>query len=174
MAGEEYKKLDINHNGSLDYGEIRAGMDKLAAYAKHPWTKEEWEWIDATGRAIDTVKPGVVDEAEFYEFANAVFEHFKLCHLVQPKKPQEPKKEEGGCVSNQMSDKVYGYLDTNKNGSLEYGEIRHGIDMLSKKIHRSFTKEEWEWIAATGKAIDTKNPGEVDKQEFHEFSNAVM
>ena len=44
-------------------------------------TQEEWNWIKETGSKMDSKTPGKVDEEEFFEFTNAVSEHFNLCQM---------------------------------------------------------------------------------------------
>ena len=74
--------MDTNHNGSLSYGEIEAGLKELAKSQGYTPTEADWKWVEETGAKIDSKDPGVVDMKEFHAFANAVFEHFHLCHLI--------------------------------------------------------------------------------------------
>ena len=83
MAKEGFKDLDTNHNGSLSYEEIKVGIETIGEKTNHVITKKEWEWIEATGKKIDSKTPGKVDEHEFWEFANAIFHHFGLCHIAR-------------------------------------------------------------------------------------------
>lgn len=81
LAQLEFRHLDTNHNEVLSYDEIKVGIENFAKSAKHTMTQEEWGWIKETGSKIDSKTPGKVDEEEFFEFTNAVSEHFNLCHL---------------------------------------------------------------------------------------------
>merc|ERR1719263_1808541 len=85
----------------------------------------------------------------------------------------EKGKKHRGCITPKMSNDVYGELDTNKNGSLDYDEIKTGLEELAKSQDYTPTKEDWEWVEKTGKRIDKKNPGKVNKREFNRFANAV-
>ena len=71
---------DTNGNGSLSYKEIEHALKAVASHYHYTPTKADWDWVKKTGAAIDTHNPGTVDEGEFFEFANAVAEHFHLCH----------------------------------------------------------------------------------------------
>jgi Ca2+-binding EF-hand superfamily protein len=169
LAAEGFKALDTNHNGSLSYDEIKVGLEDLAKSQHHTITKEEWEWIEKTGKRIDSKTPGKVDEKEFYRFANAVFRHFDLCHLAREAEHKEEK-----CVDHKLADEGFKALDTDHSGSLSYDEIKVGLEELAKSQHHVITKEEWEWIEKTGEKIDSKTPGKVDHEEFYEFANAVF
>jgi len=81
MSKGHFKCLDTNHNKSLSYYAIKVGIENFAKSANHTMTQEEWSWIKETGSKIDSKTPGKVDEEEFFEFTNAVSEHFDLCHL---------------------------------------------------------------------------------------------
>ena len=91
QAEEGFKALDTNHNGSLSYGEIKAGLEELAKSQDHVITDAEWKWIEKTGERIDKKTPGKVDEKEFFRFANAVFRHFDLCHLAEEQREGDKK-----------------------------------------------------------------------------------
>jgi hypothetical protein len=64
-------------------------------------------------------------------------------------------------------------LDTDKSGSLSYGEIKVGLEELAKSQDHTITDKEWKWIEETGTKIDSKTPGKVDEDEFWLFANAV-
>ena len=81
QAAEGFKAFDTNNNGSLSYGEIKAGLEYIAKSQDHVITADEWKWIEGTGDRIDSKTPGKVDEKEFFRFANAVFRHLDLCHI---------------------------------------------------------------------------------------------
>ena len=66
MARNGFADLDTNHNGSLSYEEIKVGLEELAKDMNHTISKKEWEWIEATGKKIDSKTPGKVDEHEFW------------------------------------------------------------------------------------------------------------
>lgn len=168
MADEGFKALDTNHNGSLSYDEIKVGLEELAKSQNHTITAEEWKWIEETGSKIDAKTPGKVDHKEFFLFANAVFEHFGLCHLVEGSHvPQE-------CVDHELAREGFKALDTNDNGSLSYDEIKKGLEELAASQNHTITADEWKWIEETGKKIDSKTPGKVDEEEFFRFANAVF
>ena len=82
LAMDQFKALDSNHNGSLSYDEIKAGIENFAKSQNHTLTQDEWTWIKETGTKIDSKTPGKVDQEEFYEFSNAVAEHFNLCKEI--------------------------------------------------------------------------------------------
>ena len=83
QAVEGFRALDTNHDGSLSYDEIKVGLEDLAASQNYTITDADWKWAKETGAKIDTATPGKVDEEEFYEFANALFRHYKICHLAR-------------------------------------------------------------------------------------------
>ena len=83
MAEATFEHLDTDKSGDLSYGEIEAGLKELAASQHFTPTKEDWEWVEKTGKRIDSKKPGSVDKKEFWRFANAVARHFDLCHLAR-------------------------------------------------------------------------------------------
>jgi len=83
FTNEGFEALDTDHNGSLSYDEIKVGIEELAKALDHKVTKDEWKWIMETGEKIDSKTPGKVDKKEFHKFANALFKHFDLCHLVK-------------------------------------------------------------------------------------------
>ena len=99
MTNEGFKELDTNDNGSLSYDEIQVGLEELAKSLDHKITKEEWEWIEKTGEKIDAKTPGKVNRKEFHVFANAVFEHFDLCSLVEEHEPKQRKN----CVDHELA-----------------------------------------------------------------------
>ena len=66
MAKDGFRALDTNHDGSLSYEEIKVGLEKLASSMDHTITEDEWKWIEATGKKIDSKTPGKVDEEEFW------------------------------------------------------------------------------------------------------------
>jgi len=173
MAREGFKALDTNNNGSLSYDEIKVGIDDLAKSQNHTLTDTEWEWIKETGAKIDTKTPGKVDEHEFWEFANAVFKHFKICHLAREEEREE-HHERKGCLTHKMTREGFHELDTNNNGSLSYDEIKVGLEELAKSQNHTITDTEWEWIKETGSKIDSKTPGKVDEHEFFLFANAIF
>jgi hypothetical protein len=72
-----------------------------------------------------------------------------------------------------MSDGEYTKLDTNHDGHLDYKEIAEALKKLAASFHYTITDKDWAWVKEAGKAIDTKDPGVVDKHEFNEFANAV-
>ena len=178
LASQGFKALDTNHNGSLSYGEIKKGLEELAASQHHTITAEEWAWIEKTGKRIDSKTPGKVDEKEFYRFANAVFRHFDLCHLAEEAEAHEAKaglaQVQKGCVDKELAHAGFERLDTNHNGSLSYGEIKKGLEELAAAQDHTITAAEWAWIEKTGKKIDSKTPGKVDQGEFYLFANAVF
>ena len=79
LAKDQFKALDSNDNGSLSYDEIKAGIEAFAKSQNHTLTQDEWTWIKETGTKIDSKTPGKVDNGEFYEFTNAIAEHFGFC-----------------------------------------------------------------------------------------------
>ena len=80
----------------------------------------------------------------------------------------------GGCVDHEMAMEGFHHLDTDHSGSLSHGEIKVGIEDLAKMGNYTPTAADWDWIKTTGDAIDTKNPGSVDEEEFYTFSNDVF
>jgi len=92
LSKEIYASLDTNDNQSLDYGEIKAGLEELAKSQDHVITDKEWAWIEKTGKRIDSKTPGKVDEKEFYRFVNAVARHFDLCHLAEEQEQDDVKE----------------------------------------------------------------------------------
>merc|ERR1712127_763373 len=79
---EGFHHLDTDHSGELSYGEIKVGIEDLASSMHYTPTAADWDWIKATGSAIDTKNPGSVDEEEFFTFANDVFNHFGICNMM--------------------------------------------------------------------------------------------
>ena len=175
MSDKAFDSIDANHNGSLDYKEIGNGLKHLEGAMKRPFTPTEWEWIKNTGAQIDSKDPGVVDKTEFWEFVNALFEHFNLCYLVNGhKKPPQDEDPSQGCLSKAKSDAAFKSIDKDHNGNLSYDEIKVGLQSLEHAYGKKWTKAQWLWIENTGKAIDSKDPGVVDENEFWEFANAVL
>lgn len=128
MADKAFKSLDKDNSGSLSPDEVKAGVIKLGEAIGKKWSKADVEWMEKTGKAIDTGTPNEFDEQEFYLFGNAMLEHFKLCYLVEQKQPTNPANE--GCLSHKTTDGFYKELDTDKSGSLSYAEIKVGLDKL--------------------------------------------
>ena len=120
MANEGFDQLDTNGNGSLDYDEIKTGVQELADQMDYTPTEEDWDWIIATGTAIDKKTPGKVDRKEFRQFSRAVFKHFGLCAMIEEEEEGPPA---GGCVDHEMAMEGFHHLDTDHSGSLDYGEI---------------------------------------------------
>jgi Ca2+-binding EF-hand superfamily protein len=174
LAKDTFKELDTNHNGSLDYKEIEAGLKRLAASQDYTPTKEDIEWVEKVGEKIDAKSPGKVDEKEFWMFSNAVMHHFHICHLAQEAEKDEASlaQAEGVCLTPAETNKGFGLLDTNHNGSLSYDEIEAGIKWIAKKHDYTPTEADWDWVKATGAKIDSKTPGKVNKVEFGLFANA--
>ena len=152
MAKDGFRALDTNHDGSLSYEEIKVGLEKLASSMDHTITEAEWTWIEATGKKIDSKTPGKVDEEEFWEFANAIFEHFDLCKMIEREEKREHRRRnrkshrrqarrnrkshrrqarrnrKDECVDHEMARDGFRALDTNHNGSLSYEEIKVGLE----------------------------------------------
>ena len=169
MTNEGFKDLDTDDSGSLSYDEIKVGVQELAKSQDHVISADEWKWIQETGEKIDAKTPGKVNKKEFHVFANALFHHFHLCHLV--KEDKAPKKK---CVDKDQAAEGFKALDTNNNGSLSYDEIKAGLEALAKSQDHTITGEEWDWIKKTGERIDSKTPGKVNEKEFFRFANAVF
>ena len=83
MANEGFDQLDTNGNGSLDYDEIKTGIEELASQLDYTLTKEDKDWMVATGTAIDKKNPGKVNRKEFRKFARVTFKHFGLCAMIE-------------------------------------------------------------------------------------------
>merc|ERR1712195_218103 len=115
--------------------------------------------------------PGSVNKKEFHKFSNAVFKHFGMCAdaVAARSLAQGPK-----CVTKAQSNEEYPKLDTDNSDSLSYDEIKVGLDELAASQDYTPTAADWDWVKAEGAKIDTKNPGSVNKKEFHKFSNAVF
>ena len=133
MAKEGFKDLDTNHNGSLSYEEIKVGIETIAEKTNHVITKKEWEWIEATGKKIDSKTPGKVDEKEFWEFINAIFDHFDLCKGLEQGRERRNEHREHECVDHELAREGFKALDTNHNGSLSYEEIKVGLETIAEK-----------------------------------------
>jgi len=181
LAHEAFGHLDTNHNGSLSYDEIKAGLEELAASQNHTITDDEWKWIEATGAKIDKKTPGKVDEKEFHRFANAIFRHFDLCHLAEEAEAKQAARAapataalaQADCLTKDETNEGFEYVDTNHNGSLSYAEIKVGLQQLAKHHDYTPTDADWAWVESTGKRIDSATPGVVDQAEFYTFANAV-
>jgi len=169
LAKKGFEALDTDDSGSLSPDEIKVGIEELAKSQDRTITDKEWKWLEETGEKIDSKTPGKVDLKEFHTFANAVFKHFELCHLV--KESKEPRRK---CVDWRQAKRGFKALDTDKSGSLSYDEIKVGLEDLAKSQDYTPTKQDWEWIEKTGKRIDSKTPGKVDEKEFYRFANAVF
>jgi len=163
-----FGKLDADKNGSLDYAEIKTGLDYVAKEHNYTPTDADWAWVEKVGKKIDAKTPGKVDKKEFFVFANAVAEHFDIC----PSGLAEVEVTKG-CLDRKETNWAYGKLDTNKDGSLSYGEIKKGLEYVAKEHDYTPTKADWAWVVKTGKKIDSKTPGKVDEGEFFVFANAV-
>lgn len=171
MASQGFKALDTNHDGSLSYDEIKAGLEQLAASQHHTITAEEWAWIEKTGKAIDTKTPGKVDEHEFWEFANAVFEHFGLCHLVEE---AEADQEGHGCdISDADAKAAFAHVDTDNSGIISRKELKTAIVAFAKSKGHTITKDEAKWLRRQFRRDGGKSDGGLDEGEFHQFANAV-
>ena len=120
LAKKGFEALDTDDSGSLSPDEIKVGIEELAKSQDRTITDKEWKWLEETGEKIDSKTPGSVDEEEFLIFANAVFKHFDLCHLLREGKEQKKPKQ---CVTKELAEATFEHLDTDKSGDLSYGEI---------------------------------------------------
>jgi len=172
MTREGFKELDTNNNKSLSYDEIKAGLEELAKSQNHTITKDEWEWIKETGEKIDSKTPGKVDEHEFFLFANAVFEHFGLCHLVD-EDDHEDHGDHNCDMSPEDSAKVFADVDTNHNGFVGWKEVKTALTAVAKERGHTITKANKKWVRKHfKKQNDGKKGGKgLDEKEFNVFAN---
>lgn len=136
MTDKGFESLDANQDGTLSYDELKVGIDKIAGAVGHQLTAPEIQWIKSTIKTIDVKNPGSVDKQEFYEFANAVFTHFNLCHLVNGGKggssssgsaANAPKNTGGQCFDSVSAHWIFTTLDANKQGWLSYSQMYQAI-----------------------------------------------
>jgi len=171
LANEAFDHLDTDKSKALSYDEIKAGLEELAKSQDHTITKEEWEWIEKTGSRIDSKTPGKVDRREFWEFANAVFEHFGICHLAE--KAEEEMYGTKCDLSKEEAEKAFKAIDTNGNGHLSGKEVRTAIEGYAKSQNHEITKEERRWLRDQFMADSNHSKKGLGPKEFWEFANTV-
>jgi Ca2+-binding EF-hand superfamily protein len=174
MAEAGFEHLDTNHNGSLSYQEIEAGLKELAAALHHTLTADEWAWIKATGTKIDKKNPGKVDKKEFYRFANAVFRHFDLCELAREEEAEHSLAtvEDAPCVSMKQSDGVFHMVDTNGNGQISKKELTVAVTAYLKENHIHPTAAQVKGFTKAATA-DAGADHQLNPVEFNSLANQV-
>ena len=76
---EKFTELDTNHDGSLEYSEIKVGLEALAKAHDYTITAADKKWVEGMGKKNYKETQGKLNKKQFNVFANDVVVHFGIC-----------------------------------------------------------------------------------------------